>query len=271
MKEVLKSLTVVLLIFSLIHCGKDDENVVNLTTDLIPAVRALDIDNTGNASDLLIVFALNDINGVQEIRAVLVPSSDIAAFNSGVAQSLETGSFHKINVSGKSYKVRLPAGIKDSNGADVQQNTEYTLAIVLQMNGDFFLNTNTAKIRFTDRHPLEGKYIGSWDDNLYTDFGISAELTFSQNRLSGPFYYSASFTACCGGSDDGSIAITLDGNTITLFRYVQSLDSFMGGACDGLYSGDGMVENLTSLSINFTGEDCEGAHTGGKIVLERIE
>jgi hypothetical protein len=134
------------------------------------------------------------------------------------------------------------------------------------------VNQRTGDIELTDGHIFAGRYSGTWDDNIYSDFGISTVLTDRGNSVSGSFYYSSNYIACCGGPDDGMITLRFDeSNNITSFIYNQTLDSFMGGACPGTYSGAGIVTDFINLQIDFEGDDCEGPHTGGKIKLKRVE
>ena len=118
---------------------------------------------------------------------------------------------------------------------------------------------------------LEGNFTGLWNDNIYTDFPISTRLTRTPTGgYTGPFFYSqnGNFTPCCNDMDDnGSISFTIEGDSILNFRYNQKLEFFMNG-CPGLYTGKGVV-NGTTLNISFTGNDCEGEHTGGRIVLRK--
>ena len=118
---------------------------------------------------------------------------------------------------------------------------------------------------------LEGNYIGTWDDNIYTNFPISTILTQNPSGgYTGPFFYSqlGSFTPCCNDAENnGTISFDVEGDSILNFRYNQRLEFFMGG-CPGLYTGKGILIG-TTLNISFTGNDCEGEHTGGRIVLRK--
>ena len=131
-------------------------------------------------------------------------------------------------------------------------------------------NNEVGRIVPSNDHILKGKFIGTWNDNIYTDFGISAELNFTGGRVNGSFYYSSTFSSCCMGATDGSINFKLNGNQIEEFVYNQQLEQFMGGECPGLYEGSGTISNYTTLIIDFEGNDCEGPHTGGKISLSKI-
>lgn len=268
MKKAFKFLSVLILSLIFSQCGKEE---ILLTTDLINSIRAIDIDNSNSAADVQIVFSIDDPNQVKDIRIILIPTDGFSAFNSNKVKSLEDGQFHTIAVAGSDYKIQLPATLKDVNGADIQNEIEYKLTIALLINTNWLLSEISDAILLKNENILNGRYIGSWTDNIYTNFGISCELEFIAGKLRGDFFYSPGFSPCCGGEDDGSITIDLEGNIIKEFVYNQDLDSFMGGRCPGLYKGTGTLKGLSTLEISFEGNDCEGDHTGGRIILEKIE
>jgi len=118
---------------------------------------------------------------------------------------------------------------------------------------------------------VEGQYIGTWDDNFYSDFPISAEINSKGNgTYGGPFFYSqlGPFTPCCMDSgDNGSISFDIKGDSVTNFVYDQDLRFYKGG-CPGKYKGSGVwSEENGWLTIDFTGDDCDGTHVGGQIIL----
>ncbi len=267
MINLIKTICWIVLPLSFFQCS--DDASVPLTTDLIQIMNIIDVGNAGDASDFLTSFRIEDLTGVEEIRLILVPTSEISTFDSEKAKSLPNGSFHTVTVAGNNYELQLPANLNDANNNAIQENVSYTFSIALTVDGNLLLNEKTDEIILSDKHVLEGNYTGTWNDNLYTDFGISAELKFQAGKLRGSFYYSSNFTSCCGGSDDGMITVTLDGDNITDFDYNQFLDSFMGGECPGFYTGTGIVEDIITLKVDFEGDDCEGPHTDGKIVLKK--
>ena len=119
---------------------------------------------------------------------------------------------------------------------------------------------------------IEGDYTGPWDDNIYTAFPISARISEQRtNHYGGPFFYSqnGSFVPCCQDSDDnGSITFEVKEDSILNFQYDQDLQFYMGG-CPGIYTGSGIINSQGWLLIDFTGDDCDGTHTGGKIVFRK--
>lgn len=238
--------------------------------NFIQTLNVLDISNEQNASDMFASFTIDYPNLVQEIRLLIIPSEDYASFDPANIQALNNNNFHPVAVGNSDYQTQLPANLNDVNNNAIQENVDYTFVVALKLNGDFFLNTAISQITLEDKHFLEGRYTGLWNDNLYTDFAISAELTFEDGKLSGDFFYSGIFSPCCGGVNDGIITLEIEDNVILEFIYDQELDSFMGGECLGMYNGTGFVEDFNVLKISYEGNDCEGIHSGGSIVLNKV-
>ena len=110
-----------------------------------------------------------------------------------------------------------------------------------------------------------GDYRGTWNSTTptatFTDFGISARFVVSAsnpNRIDAQFFATTNYTSCCStNANDGTMVINLDGNTITSFSFT---DTIVG--CEGTFSGDGVINASGAFIIDFTGNDCDGAHVG---------
>jgi hypothetical protein len=119
---------------------------------------------------------------------------------------------------------------------------------------------------------LDDKYVGTWNSTTpsatFTDVPISAKLRplpNNANRLVGELFISANFTVCCSsGTNDGTLTIDFDGNTITSFRYNAVITD-----CTGTFNGDGTIRSDGAFVIDFTGNDCDGSHVG-QFVLKKI-
>jgi len=247
-----------------------NSEVPNLSSDEVFAIRTVDIGNTQNASDILVTYKVNNPSTIKELRVFLINPEDFPNFTSTQVGDLPSSSYERITTIKADNQTVLSAPLKDVNGAAIVKDKVYFLGFAVVIGDDVLLNTQVAEVEITDSHFLTGRFAGTWDDNIYTAFGITAELTLNGSTLGGSFWYSSNFTSCCGGENDGTILLKLAEDQITSFIYNQQLVSFMGGACNGTYTGEGQIENFTDLIINFTGEDCEGPHTNGKIRLRKI-
>lgn len=119
---------------------------------------------------------------------------------------------------------------------------------------------------------FHGKYSGGWTSraasgSVYSNTAASASINESStDQWSGDFFFSSNQTPCCGNpTNNGSLLFTLRDSTITNFRY---FDSVIG--CGGLFEGEGRLEENGSITIDFTGRDCEGEHSGGKLRLSKV-
>lgn len=254
----------------LVSCKSDDQSIFDLTT--ISQFSTRDIGDSNNASDILVEFTIENIANLTELRLVLVKSDEISQFDPATALSLNADNYQTVEaiVNKEEYSIRLVSELKDFNGQNVVNGFDYAVKLILITNDDLQIAEKFDVVSLSSVPYLQGKYIGTWDDNIYTAFGISADLKFTPGKLSGPFYYTGNFTACCGGQDDGGISVEIvNDSIIDSFRYDQVLITFMNG-CNGTYKGDGEIRNYTNLHINFSGDDCEGPHTGGRIVLRKL-
>ncbi|WP_047547756.1 hypothetical protein [Psychroserpens sp. Hel_I_66] len=114
---------------------------------------------------------------------------------------------------------------------------------------------------------LEGDYVGTWNSvtptTSFTDYAFSASLEIvDTNILTGSWYAIDSFEGCCSeGDDDGTITMSITGNTITSFLLEDIITD-----CSGTFTGDGFIrESDNALVVNFTGTDCDGLHEGQMI------
>ena len=243
-------------------------------TDIITPGSILDVGNTNTASDALVTFSLSDIRLADEVTLVVFLSSDFSNANNVQLESIPQAAKQTIVANRLTNKVKLSSSLTANNGQAIVNDVDYTLIFITTLEGVSQVNSATKTFQLSDRNVLEGRYTGLWNDNIYTNFGISAELEAGFGNVSGPFFYSESFSSCCGGENDGTIRLSLEGDQILAFTYSQSLESFMGGPCPGLYTGAGFIKNDNegiTLVIDFEGDDCEGSHTDGKIELNRIE
>lgn len=107
-----------------------------------------------------------------------------------------------------------------------------------------------------------GDYKGAWNSSTatrtFSNYPISAKITeVSAGKFEGAFYVTSSFVSCCGGANDGTISFSITEDAITDFTWD---DTIVG--CKGLFTGSGTITGKDKLRIDFTGNDCDGNHTG---------
>ncbi len=265
MNTTIKLLIAGLLFFS---CG-DSGPESSAISGAITKVTSLDLGDGNSPNDIRVSILLASGHGLTEIRAFLVNSSNQSVVTVATAIELSQDRYEPVSTAVSASSFRFTEGLLDFNGDVIKNGSQYTVMFLLISASDQALADLTGSVSLTEEPYLNGGYSGSWNDNLYTNFLITANLTFADGVLEGPFYYSNNFSSCCGGQNDGSIKITIGSEGSISFSYKQELVSFMGGACPGNYSGSGSKDGI-SFSIEFTGDDCEGDHTGGRIKLSKI-
>lgn len=118
---------------------------------------------------------------------------------------------------------------------------------------------------------FHGKYAGGWSStatngSVYNGIAASAIINEGINDIySGEFFFTRNHRPCCGGDgNNGTIYFTMKDSVITDFQYSDTVPG-----CPGSFSGDGALTKEGKISIDFTGSDCEGKHSGGRLVLSK--
>ena len=255
----------------LISCS-DNESVLPLEIEKSNVVKIkafADVRNIGNASDLRIMIDIVSPASVDEVRMFIAKSSTYSGLSADDIQMLEPESYHPIKPESNSLEIIPDPLLRDVEGEEITEGPDYVLGFAVIIAGELQLDRNYRSFQLDKEHYLAGTYIGTWNDNLYSDFPVSAQLSYKDGVLSGPFYYTGAFISCCQGKNDGYIRVTLSNSTITYFVYHQTLANFNGGQCDGEYTGQGEVVNYRTLEIEFEGTDCEGLHFDGFLQLTK--
>ena len=259
-------------LFFLFACEGENPEPSFGQIDLVEGIKVIDFENNGNAGDLVLLFSIQNPGDADQVQIFLRKGPDLSSLDRQDVDNPSPDRLFTIELSGPNYDLRLPADFLDIDGNVIEKDTEYSLGFLISQGGEILLNEEFGNFSLVEEHVLNGEFVGTWDDNLYTAFGISTNLSLrlAGGRASGIFYYSNNFTSCCEGENDGTISFNLkEDGTIEDFIYRQELANFRGGACPGTYNGEGFIENYTTLVINFSGDDCEGPHTGGRIRLEK--
>lgn len=258
-----------------ISCSSDEDADDSNATDAVDTVSAIDAGNVGNSQDIYVRLSINPDN-ITKIRVIIVPAAANSTFTKEIAEGLSAGLYQDItNLNQNTLIFQLASDLKDANGNAIVEDMSYVIRFLTFNGTSSNLSNTSSTLTLTDANPILGSYTGTWNDNIYTDFEISFTLTSGGNQSAqGAFYYSSSFGPCCGNtSNDGTISfsnVDFDTNEIGSFTYNQVLANFQGGQCNGTYTGEnGRIQGLT-LSIDFTGDDCEGPHTNGALVATRL-
>lgn len=257
-------------VLNVLACNKEDQ----APFALISGFSSADIGNNGTSEDIYIALSI-DNNLLDDLRVIIIPENEVGNFDIEEANDLDDSRYSSISVNGKTDFTTKLIDINDINGDKIELDKTYILKILLVKEGKIQISDKSSEIILTDIHLLIGDYIGTWDDNFYTNFAVSARILSEANKvLRGELFYTGNFTPCCnaasvGAENDGKITLVLseDEKTISSFTYDQVLLTYMGG-CNGQYTGTGEIDDF-SFEIDYTGSDCDGFHIGGKLRIEK--
>ena len=266
LKPAFYPLALIALVCFALSCGSDDSGPG--FSDQISFLELFDVGNAQNANDIHVRFDAENGVANSEVRLFVLTTTEASSADPAALAELPSTAYSSKNYTGISTSLQLNANQTTVSGASITDGVAYQL-IAYFVEANLFSQPSEA-FTLTNAGPLAGRYTGLWNDNIYSDFAISAVINQSGNNYRGAFYYSGSFTPCCGGDDDGTIIFQVDGTNIPEFQYDQDLPEFMGG-CPGLYNGSGRISSAITFSVNFEGEDCEGPHTNGTITFVRVE
>ena len=125
------SLAILIFIFAGLLSCQDDE-VLPLTPDLISEIKAYDLDNNGNSSDIRLDFEVEDNLNVVEYRIMILPSKNSDSFNKEIAASIPSPNYLEIIPEKFKYEYgfnRLSAGLLDVGGVPIQNDLEYVVSV----------------------------------------------------------------------------------------------------------------------------------------------
>ncbi|MDW3192662.1 MAG: hypothetical protein R8G66_09855 [Cytophagales bacterium] len=272
--KIIRSLAWKICAFSLFlisSCSSEDEPEIVFNPIELNSFSAIDIGNIESSTDIQVKFNFSE--GVEAINLFIVPASTANNLTTEQLQAVPEGSFlavQGVTATKNEYEFQLP-DLLDMNSNTLQHDLAYVVVLMFNIEGKSFIAERKASITLTDKSTILGRYVGTWDDNLFSNVPVSFWLREQQgSRVSGDFYISSTFQPAYGGEDnDGTITVLLseDGTNTFTFQYRQDLPDYMGG-CPGAYTGEGQFETLR-VAISFTGEDCDGVHEDGSIQVER--
>ncbi len=259
---------VTIFILLLASCGDDSDSSGGISfSDNFSFLKIFDVGNELSGGDIYITMRVANVS-TTSIRVFIIEN--------GSANSLTTEQINEFGPSIYTSMARNGVEVKGTlgniqttaSGSAITNGVSYQLMAYSTEDNQF--SNPSAPFTLSDQGELKGDYVGTWDDNFYSNFAITASIDGAGGQYSGDFYYTGNFTACCGAATDGDISFQVnDIGQISGFEYNQNLITYMNG-CPGYYTGQGQLEDELTLVINFSGEDCDGVHTGGIMRLTRL-
>jgi len=149
---------------------KDDEalSVLPLTPDLVTSVKAYDLDNNGNSSDIRVDFEVRDNINVFEYRVLIIPSNTSSSFTVSLAAALPESNYLEVNAvpfENKYSIKRLPTNLLDANGDQIINGVEYVVAIFVFGTGNHQLSEFSSPLTVKDQPIYNGLYLIGFEEN----------------------------------------------------------------------------------------------------------
>lgn len=250
-------------------CSKDssEPEVENTMTDFIEIEYVIDYGNDTKASDLRILYKVKTVNDFSELRLFIAPEGSFSKLNSTTLSELASNQFQKIGFSESLTEVRPSGTLLDTDGNEIRENMAYILGFATVQDGKISREYSLYKFELKDQHYLTGRYIGEWLDPSGS-YIYSMELKEVGNQIRGPVYFSNNFVSHWGTGDEGTISFDIEGDQLSNVKYDEFLSGFMDG-CVGLWTGNGKVEDLITLSFNLEGKNCDRSSTQVRLDFKR--
>ena len=257
----MRKLALALMVTGALWGCSDDPNPV-LPSGLITELRAYDLDNNANASDLRVDFHVLTNQNVEEYRVMVMPSEDTLAFDASIAAQISDDSYQGV-IPNENFELdfsihRLDADLLDVNGFGIANGLVYTVVVLIVAEDVSQLSHFSRPFLVDELDVLSGEYI-------VNDASVDSARIRSQalGRYSGNLYGSSEPADYCDGStllDVGRFTFEVEGQTITNFVWEYRYWTGNGGhtvnptcwVTTSSTQGSGEVDDELSFHINLT-------------------
>jgi len=273
------SFIIFLLVFTgFLSCNKDEVSLP-LTPDLVSEIKAYDLDNNGNSSDIRVDFQVKDNRNVIEYRIMFVPTSVSDLFDVEEAENVPLGNYMEVlpvSFQNQYNFNRLPAGLLDVSGNPINNGIEYVSVVLIFGTGNWQISEFSAPFALRDTHIYSGRYFYGYEkscilpDDASFQLKGSAEGNYFTNLVqSGDLLIGAMDCTNCGDGFEGAgVEFDFDGTTIIAYRlihthypcnlsqYCEVKDCFLGESGSGTIIDDLVIEMVITSGDCI--RDCEG-------------
>jgi len=286
------TMTFFLILLTMLSCNEDP--FLPLTPELVSSVKAYDLDNNGNSSDIRVDFKVIDNTNVFEYRVIIIPLSSSSSFTENEAATLPESNYFEVNPESFTldYSIsRLPSNMIDVNDNPIITGLEYVIAIFVFATGNHQLSEFSLPFTLEDRDPFTGIYVGSRYVDLTLccasvntcnpsnpDFG-SATLIMATIRLSAGIYQGTLICEVCTVLNNEELTFSIADNNLSNVQ-VEHVGLCWGAQncvgcepgvdpCNYIFAAQGSLIGELGIEISYSGDDCEIALHEGTITLIR--
>ncbi len=160
------------------------EPLPQIGPDLVREIRAYDLGNIGNGSDIRVDFDVQNNLNVREYRIMVFPTNSSTSFNVAIASKLGPASYVAVlpvPIEDRYSVKRLTSGLLDVNGNPIQNRLEYVVAILVEGIGNFQLSEFSRPFTLKDQAIYAGYYEGRDCCN-----NVKSTIKFSGGKYRGP-------------------------------------------------------------------------------------
>ena len=285
--SVIRTFAILILTGGLLSCK--DEEPLPLTPFMINEVKAYDLDNNNNSSDIRVDFEVKDNINVFEYRVMVIPSSTSGSFTESFAASIPETSYSEVNPESFNFEYsikRLPSNVLDVNGNPIINEIEYVVAVFVISAGNHQLSGSSKPFTLKNQGIYNGRYIlGVEQTCLYindiTTFASispdsSSIFIVDLNEDGNDYFGIFPCPDCDEGVDYGPVRFTVDGTTITnwiwdmtFFTCWHSSLCNIDDQCPGIEYGEGRIIDDLSIEIDYTTETCKSTCPGTNILIRQ--
>jgi len=251
----MRKYNILLIVALLFVTSCKDNDPLPLTPDFVIEVKAYDLDNNGNGSDIRLDFEVENNLNVSEYRVMILQSKDSVFLDLSIAQSIPRDNYLiiiPVPFETKYSISRMPADLSDVNGVQITNGFEYVVVILVEGLDDFQLSGFSRPFTLLDRGIYSGVYeltlaVENYTVDLAIIEGVEGNYSgrmFGEDAVKDlgcdppmePFF------------DLGLIFFKVSENTISDFLWQRKLSI----PCEVIFveqMGDGVIANETTLLI----------------------
>ena len=284
---VIRTLAILILAGGLLSC-KDDE-VLPLTPNLVNEVKAYDLDNNSNSSDIRVDFEVKNNVNVFEYRVMVIPSNTSSSFTESLAASIPETSYSEVNPESFTleYSIkRLPSNILDINGNPIINGIEYVVAVFVFTSGNYQLSGFSKPFTLKNQGIYNGRYILGAEqtcldiNDIPTFASISPDSSsifiVDLNEDGNDYFGIFPCPRCVDPNDYGPVRFTVAGTTITNWIWDLKLIVCWHSSlcnhedlCPGIEYGEGRIIDDLSIEIDYTNVSCKSTCSGTNFLVRQ--
>ncbi|MEL6256381.1 MAG: hypothetical protein AAFR87_30540 [Bacteroidota bacterium] len=150
-------------LFFLFACEGENPEPALTHIDLVEGIKVIDFENSGNAGDLVLLFCIQTLGDVDQVKIFLRKGPDLSNLGRQDVDNPSPDRLFMIELSGPKYERRLPANLLDIDGNVIEKDTEYSLGFLISRGEQQLPNEEFGNFSLVEDQVLNGAFEGTWD------------------------------------------------------------------------------------------------------------